>query len=688
MGPAGVASGSIRSPRPGAKARQGGRWGRLPLLLAAACVSFFILYTSPHGRRARNGNSGEVRTSASRRLGMEHRQAQQQAHAQQAQSGEGVLAAASQAAQGNVGAEATAADAGAAAKAGAAAEAGTAAAAAAGADAEGLPNVVASEDDEAIEAELRASIDEAAMAGASTDEAATAGTVPQDGQQLADAALQAAALAAAEDADADAAVGNEGAEMEAALRASILEAMAGKNVAEGWEEEEAAPAGTGAMASAAAAGTAGTALAAGAGPGAGAGGQLVGAAFDSDDFENAEEEGGVDPEGRERQQGAETTAHALHDSVAALQDRGSSGPAHAGIKPALTQAAQAATGGAAGDGQAVAAAFGEAGSAAAGEGEVVVGSGLPLSGLERALRGCKTLACLREAHKQPKHPQQFNFPHFYILGFAKCATTSLYHHLIQHPTVMAPSAKEPNFFTAHCEDDAHTCSLQEQETYVTSTLHLGIALQARLFMATFEGSVHYSLAGEWLAPQLRELMPWVKLVLSLREPISQAISMLKHNLDHDRTPSCYSSGSLYKCIRQKLEDPDERYTPRLQAWVDAFPREQLFVMQYENLTEPAATKRVLRDVKRFVGIDAKLPHDDLGLHNSRRDENDGWPLTRHEYTNLVDLARQDAAEVVALVRRHGFADADRWLSNWEEAWQSNMAACQAGPEGQCRVQLT
>ena len=27
---------------------------------------------------------------------------------------------------------------------------------------------------------------------------------------------------------------------------------------------------------------------------------------------------------------------------------------------------------------------------------------------------------------QPKHPGQFSFPHFSVLGYSKCATTSLY----------------------------------------------------------------------------------------------------------------------------------------------------------------------------------------------------------------------------------------------------------------------
>lgn len=103
--------------------------------------------------------------------------------------------------------------------------------------------------------------------------------------------------------------------------------------------------------------------------------------------------------------------------------------------------------------------------------------------------------------------------------------------------------------------------------------------------------------------------------------------------------------------------------------------------QYENLTSDARTTRAaLRDLKRFVGVTPRLPSDDLGLHNSRRDnyvssggaaaaggagasgcepmpaasapmphlaadvQAEGWPMTRREYSALVDLARADAEE--------------------------------------------
>ena len=41
--------------------------------------------------------------------------------------------------------------------------------------------------------------------------------------------------------------------------------------------------------------------------------------------------------------------------------------------------------------------------------------------------------------------------------------------------------------------------------------------------------------GLWLAPRLREAFPWLRLVISMRDPISQALSMHLHNLSHNRS---------------------------------------------------------------------------------------------------------------------------------------------------------
>lgn len=40
--------------------------------------------------------------------------------------------------------------------------------------------------------------------------------------------------------------------------------------------------------------------------------------------------------------------------------------------------------------------------------------------------------------------------------------------------------------------------------------------------------------SDWLPEQLAAAFPWLKMAISMREPISQAIAMLLHNVQHGR----------------------------------------------------------------------------------------------------------------------------------------------------------
>lgn len=67
------------------------------------------------------------------------------------------------------------------------------------------------------------------------------------------------------------------------------------------------------------------------------------------------------------------------------------------------------------------------------------------------------------------------------------------------------------------------------------------------------------------------------------------------------------------------EVPEGQYAPQLGAWADAFPREQLFVLQYENLTSDNGMAPALRELKRFLSITPHLPSDQLGAFNHAAD---------------------------------------------------------------------
>ena len=53
--------------------------------------------------------------------------------------------------------------------------------------------------------------------------------------------------------------------------------------------------------------------------------------------------------------------------------------------------------------------------------------------------------------------------------------------------------------------------------------------------------------------------------------------------------------TLFECL--ELELPWNNYTQPLTAWLAAFPREQIMLLQYETLTDPAYEAAQLKAVK-------------------------------------------------------------------------------------------
>lgn len=140
-----------------------------------------------------------------------------------------------------------------------------------------------------------------------------------------------------------------------------------------------------------------------------------------------------------QQQVAGTHGGADEDSAAAASlassEQGRPAPRHEGDAAAVVAAH---------------AAIGAQGQAA----DQVAGGGQPSqpsapSPYQLALQGCSDLLCLQRASALDRHPGQFMFPHFFIVGWQKCATTSLFFHLSQHPAVLQSSQKVSGHIWRH-----------------------------------------------------------------------------------------------------------------------------------------------------------------------------------------------------------------------------------------------
>ena len=316
----------------------------------------------------------------------------------------------------------------------------------------------------------------------------------------------------------------------------------------------------------------------------------------------------------------------------------------------------------------------------------------------KAMEGCDDLLCIQEVHaKYSRTEDMFNFPHFMIIGFQKAATTSLKKYLERHNQIDKPRVKEPNFFSRDChEKPPEQCSEKNTTTYINSILHKPRYIEQRGRLACMEASTHIVRAGHNLAPRMAKLMPWLKIIVQFREPISRAASMLIHNKDVNDI-GCLTRSPMAHCLlhhsqlteMQKNKYEPLTYTEAIQPWIENFPKDQIHIIQYETLIDPEKEADELLRVKKFLGVDERRPKGGLEVFNARRFsiKPEGWKVRKSDYEELISLVEPDMQSLVDLLYDHDLlADKDAWVKQWKAHWQSNLATC--GADNTCVMSLS
>lgn len=271
-------------------------------------------------------------------------------------------------------------------------------------------------------------------------------------------------------------------------------------------------------------------------------------------------------------------------------------------------------------------------------------------------------------------------------------------YLEKHSHISKPRVKEPNFFPYDChEKPPEKCSRANTTAYITKTLHLQDYIDSKGEMAMFEASTHIVRAGHNLAPRMAKLMPWLKIIVQFREPISRAASMMIHNKDVNGV-GCLMKAPMGHCLlhhSQITEMPTKRYHPityteAIKPWIESFPKEQIHVIQYEALTDDEREASELTKVRKFLNVSTDEPKGGLGLANSRRFRinPEGWQLQRSQYEELVDIVKPDVESLVELLYDHDLIDdTETWKQIWQQHWDENMKTCD-NEKNRCTISLS
>ncbi len=229
-----------------------------------------------------------------------------------------------------------------------------------------------------------------------------------------------------------------------------------------------------------------------------------------------------------------------------------------------------------------------------------------------------------------------SLPNFLIVGAAKGGTTALTRFLEGHPQVHIPF-KEPNFFSGWGTRKRFAArpvpELEQGKFCGTIEQYRALFARAGDARAVGEASVSY-LADEDAPVHIREVVPDVRIIVLLRQPIDRAFSHFVMNrrlgkelepdfltalIDNDRRQAAAWHPSL--CYLRM-----STYAAALERYQALFPAAQRRIYTYDEWNRHP--HRVWDDLLEYLGLDRLAMPDFQVRHNRSRLYHPGWNAMR------------------------------------------------------------
>lgn len=193
-------------------------------------------------------------------------------------------------------------------------------------------------------------------------------------------------------------------------------------------------------------------------------------------------------------------------------------------------------------------------------------------------------------------------PTFLIIGAMKSGTTSLHHYLRLHPEIEIPPMKELNFFSGPPGAYPYPAGSRRIE-------HLDDyeKLFHDRFSARGEASPNYAVYPRrtGVPERIREVVPDVKLIYAVRDPITRAVSQYQHHV-----ASVNERRSLREAMLEDLEDPDSLYicpglyAQQLEQYLRYFDHDNILVIDQADLLNDRQS--TLREIFSFLSVDVSF----------------------------------------------------------------------------------
>jgi hypothetical protein len=215
-------------------------------------------------------------------------------------------------------------------------------------------------------------------------------------------------------------------------------------------------------------------------------------------------------------------------------------------------------------------------------------------------------------------------PTFLLIGAAKSGTTSLYKYLRQHPQIFMSGLKEPNYLAFGDSDIAF--GNPKDNKFLNRVAVKDLPSYTRLFAdVTDERAIGEASGSSLYMPgahrRIRQLLPEVKLIAVLRDPVERAHSQFLYFRGLGAEPV----RRFERAVALEAQRIEQRWAPywfyigngfyhrQLQPFVDTFGADRIRVYLYDDLV--ARPREIIADMFRFLDVDDSFHVDLATRHN-------------------------------------------------------------------------
>jgi len=208
------------------------------------------------------------------------------------------------------------------------------------------------------------------------------------------------------------------------------------------------------------------------------------------------------------------------------------------------------------------------------------------------------------------------FPNFLIIGVQRGGTTSLYKYLTKHPKIIPALKKEIHFFDINFDKGVSWYQSKFKQNPFFMILY-----KKKKFKDSITGeATPYYIYHPYGAQRISKIIPNVKLIVLLRNPVERAYSHYHHEvrLKAERL----SFEDAIKEESKRLEDETEKmlkdenyysfnhqhfsylqrgiYIDQLEVWTKKFPKEQILILSSEDLY--SNSNEICNEVFSFLNL--------------------------------------------------------------------------------------